>query len=123
MAHWYIDHIHVDIGIGSAAVPVGAGFTVFFRVLQVLFFDDLLALDHAATTVRTIVFALLTGRAAAGAALIVLDFGSGDLLLVLCGAFALTSETKSSSDPAYKLEDQNDLHYKYQDQNKHCYYA
>ena len=112
MAHWYIDHIHVDIGIGSAAIPVSAGFAVFLRVFQVLFFDDLLALDHAATTVRTIVFAFLTGRAAAGTALIILDFGAGDLLLVLCGALALTSEAKSSSDPAYKLEDQNDRHYK-----------
>ena len=112
MAHWYIDHIHVDIGIGSAAIPVSAGFTVFFRVLQVLFFNDLFALDHTAAAIRTIVFALLTGCAAAGTALIILDFGAGDLLLVLCGALALTSEAKSSSDPAYELEDNNDRHYK-----------
>ena len=107
-----IDHIDMNVRIGRGSIAVGSGVRVILRFLQVLLLHDFLALDHAVAAVRAIILAFFTPCAAAGAVLIVLDFGAGDLLLVLCGALALTSEAKSSSDPAYELEDNNDRHYK-----------
>ena len=94
----HVGHIHKDIGIGAAAVSVGTGFGIGFRFLQILFLNDLLALDHAASAVGTVVFALFTAGTAAGAEFIVLDFRAGDLFAVFSTG-AVTSEAEPVGNP------------------------
>ena len=94
----HIEHIHMNIGIGMAAVSVGTGFGVGFRFLQILFLNDLLALNHAASAVGTVVFAFFTACTAAGAELIVLDFRAGDLFAVFSTG-TVTSEAEPVGNP------------------------
>ena len=84
----------MDEGVGTAAVPVGAGPHVVLRFLQVLLLHDLLLLDQAASAVSAIVLALLAGGAAAGAGIVILDPGADDLL------FGLRAEAGAAGDPA-----------------------
>ena len=76
-----IDHVDMDVGVGVAAVMVCTGFTVISGLVQILFFNDLLALDHTASAIGAVVLALDASRAAAGAGLVILDLGADDLLL------------------------------------------
>lgn len=76
-----IDHIHMNVCIGTVAVSISAVFAVLFGLIQILFFHNLFALDHTAAAVGTAVFALFTDGAAAGAVVIILDLGADDLLL------------------------------------------
>ena len=107
----HIDHIHMNIGIGMAAVSVGTRFGVGFRFLQILFLNDLLALDHAASAVGTVVFAFFTAGTATGAELIVLDFRAGDLFAVFSVA-AGTAKAKPVGDPVYESDKSHDRQHK-----------
>jgi hypothetical protein len=43
----YIDHVDMDIGVGITSISVSTGFAVISGFVQILFFNDLLALDYA----------------------------------------------------------------------------
>ena len=86
-------------GIGTVSVSVGTCFAVVLRFFQILFLNDLFAFDHTASAVGTGVPALLTSGPAAGAGLIVLDFGAGDFLAVFRAA-GFVSEANPPGDPS-----------------------
>ena len=94
----HIDHIHMNVGVWMVSVSVSAGSGVTLRFFQILFLNNLLAFDHAASAVGTVVFAFFTAGTAAGAELIVLDFRAGDLFAVF-GAAAGTAKAKPVGDP------------------------
>ena len=80
-----------------------AGFAVVFGFIQILFFDDLLALDHTASAIRAFILSLYSSGAAAGAGLVILDLGADDLLL---GGIRGGAESQTREDPLEELEDQ-----------------
>ena len=100
MPHRCIDHVYEDIGVRGIPVAVSAGLCVFLRLLQILLFHDLFALDHGVSAVR-----------AAGAVLIVHDLGAGDLFLHF-GRITVAPESQSTGDPADEFYEEYDRHYK-----------
>ena len=76
-----INHIYADVGVIRVPVMVGAVLCVLFRILDLIFFDDLLAFYHTSPAIGTAVFSLLACGAAARTGLIILDLGPGDFLL------------------------------------------
>ena len=101
----------MNIGIGAAAVSVGAVSGVGLGLFKILFLNDLLALDHAASAVGTVVPALFAAGAAAGAEFVVLDFGSGDLFAVFRAA-GVSTEADAVGDPVNKSDNGKDRHHK-----------
>ena len=111
-----VDHIYKDISIGGASVSVSPLFHVILRLFQILFFDDLLALDHTAAAIGALVLAFYAPGAAAGAGLIVFDLGADDLLFggILSGA----SEAESLADPADEPDENDDGNHEEEDQHE-----
>ena len=103
MVNGHVDHVYMDVGVGIASVMICAGFAVVFGFIQILFFDDLLALDHTASAIRAFIFSLNSSGAAAGAGLVILDLGADDLLL---GGIRGGAESQTREDPLEELEDQ-----------------
>ena len=78
----HIDHIHMNVGVWMVSVSVSAGSGVTLRFFQILFLNNLLAFDHAASAVGTVVLALFTAGSAAGAVFIVFNLCTGNLFAV-----------------------------------------
>ena len=110
------DHVHVNVGIGAAPISIGSGFSVIVGLFQILFFDDLLALDHTAAAIGALVLAFYAPGAAAGAGLIIFDLGADDLLFG--GIFSGASDTEPFADPADEPDDRDDGKHKEEDQHE-----
>ena len=110
------DHVHVDVGVGAASISIGSGFSVIVGLFQILFFDDLLALDHTAAAIGALVLAFYAPGAAAGAGFIVFNLGADDLLFggILSGA----SEAESLADPADEPDENDDGNHEEEDQHE-----
>ena len=102
----HVDHVDHNIGVGTVSVPIGAGFAVFPGLLQILFLDDLFALDHTSAAVGAFILAFYPSGAAAGAGLIVFDLGADDLLFG--GLAGRAAETETLGNPAYEFCDHHD---------------
>ena len=111
-----IDHIDMDVGIGTASIPVGAGLAVVLGFFKILFFNDFLALDHTAPAIRADVFALDASGAAAGAGLVVFDLGSHNLLF--SGSVGTVAKTQPLRNPAEEFHEQDDRNNEEDDENK-----
>ena len=85
----------MDIRIWRITIPVGTVFRILFRFLDLVFFDDFLFLDHAASAVFTIVFSFFTRSSAAGAVVVVFDLCPCDLFFCRLGG----SETLAAGEP------------------------
>ena len=103
MVNGHIDHVYMNVGVGVASIMVCTGSAVILGLVQILFFDDLLALDHTASAIRAFIFSLYSSGAAAGAGLVILDLGADDLLL---GGIRGGAESQTREDPLEELEDQ-----------------
>ena len=62
-----VHHVDADIGVRRVSVAPGPVFRVVFRLLDLAFLHDLLALDHITAAVGTNVLALFPRSAAASA--------------------------------------------------------
>ena len=82
----------MNICVRRISVSVGALLGVFLGFLDLALFYHFFALDHTPSAVLAGVFSLFTGHAAAGAIVVVNDFGTDDLFLCLL----IGAETKSS---------------------------
>ena len=90
----------MNVCVRRVAVSVGALLGVLLGLLDLAFFDDFFALDHAPTAILAAVLAFLAGHAAAGAVVVVYDLGADDLFLGgLVGA-----EAQTACDPLDELE-------------------
>ena len=101
-SHGYVDNVYADVSVAGVSVPVGTLLGVLLRILEVLLFYDLFALDHAASAVLAAVLAFLAGHAAAGAVVIVLDLGADDLFL----SALVGTKSQTSRDPVEEFHEE-----------------
>ena len=93
-----IHYINKNKCIGGVSVRVSSLLGIFLRMFDLVFFHDLFALDHTASTVGTTVLPFFSGCATAWTAGEILNLGTGYFLL----GFLLGTEADSTRDPLNK---------------------
>lgn len=105
-----IHYIYKNIGIRGTSIAEFPVPCIFLRLLDLIFLDDFLALDHTAAAVCALILSLLAHSAAVGAVGIVLDLCTCDLL-----SAGFCSKPCSSCDPSNKPDDEHDREDKHQE--------
>ena len=75
-----IHYINKNKCIGGVSVRVSSLLGIFLRMFDLVFFHDLLALDHTASAVRAFFFSFFPRRAAVRTVFIIFDLCARNLL-------------------------------------------
>ena len=108
--------MYAHVCIGRMAVTVSAVSALFKQILfvigNILFFNDLLAFDHAPAAEFTVILALCSCCSAALAYGIIFDLRTCDLLFILRSEICRGSITEDTSDYLCDDDDKYDQDYR-----------